>query len=412
MNVLIIGSGGREHSLVQKLTRHQHNVFVAPGNDGMEEATLVDIPETDFDALASYAIEKNIDWTIVGPENPLSEGVVDVFKKQGLNVFGPDKSAALIEGSKRFAKKLMKAYDIPTADYEAFTDIEKAHAYIEEKGAPIVVKADGLAAGKGVVVASTTQEAKEAVSSMLEGDKFGSAGHEVVIEEFLDGKEFSLMAFVEGEKVYPMLPARDHKRAYDGDEGPNTGGMGAFAPVADLSDQKVDVAVNDILIPVAKAMQQEGRPFQGILYAGLIETETGVKVIEFNARFGDPETQVVLPLLKNDLIQVIEDVTNDVDPRLAWRDECSVGVVLASAGYPGAYEKGNLLPDHGHGSGCFTYAGVRQQGEAFVGNGGRVLMAGAVGSDHEEARKVVYQELESFADNDDFYYRTDIAKKV
>ncbi|WP_347861448.1 phosphoribosylamine--glycine ligase [Salimicrobium sp. PL1-032A] len=412
MNVLIIGSGGREHSLVQKLNQHHHDVHVAPGNDGMEEATMVDIPETEFERLALYAKEEQIDWTIIGPENPLSAGIVDVFREKGLKVFGPDEAAARIEGSKRFAKRLMKAYDIPTADYEAFTDVQAAHAFIDEKGAPIVVKADGLAAGKGVVVAATTDEAKTAVSHMLEGDQFGSAGHEVVIEEYLDGKEFSLMAFVDGEHVYPMMPARDHKRAFDDDEGPNTGGMGAFAPVPDLSEEKVRFAVDEILFPVAKAMQEVGRPFQGILYAGLIETERGVEVIEFNARFGDPETQVVLPLLENDLIQVIEDLTNDRDPHLEWKEGACVGVVLASAGYPGPYEKGNTLPPHNSKSGFVTYAGVKKVDGSFTGNGGRVLMAGATGASHEEARIRAYEELEPFADNDYFFYRTDIAKKV
>ncbi|SDJ52089.1 phosphoribosylamine--glycine ligase [Salimicrobium halophilum] len=412
MNVLIIGSGGREHSLVQKLNQHHHDVHVAPGNDGMEEAVVVDIPETEFERLALYAKEQQIDWTIIGPENPLSGGIVDVFREKGLKVFGPDEAAARIEGSKRFAKRLMKEYEIPTADYEAFTDVEEAHAFIDEKGAPIVVKADGLAAGKGVVVAATVEEAKTAVSGMLEGNRFGSAGHEVVIEEFLDGKEFSLMAFVDGEHVYPMMPARDHKRAFDGDKGPNTGGMGAFAPVPDLAEEKVRFAVDEILFPVAKAMQEEGRPFQGILYAGLIETKRGVEVIEFNARFGDPETQVVLPLLKNDLIQVIEDLTNDRDPHLQWKDEACVGVVLASSGYPGSYEKGNLLPAHRATSGFFAYAGVKKVDGAFTGNGGRVLMAGATGASHEEARRTVYQELKPFAGSTDFFFRTDIAKDI
>ncbi|SIS76155.1 phosphoribosylamine--glycine ligase [Salimicrobium salexigens] len=412
MNFLIVGSGGREHSIVQKLARHQHTVHAAPGNDGMEEAKRVDIPETDFESLVRYAEEENIDWTIIGPEAPLSAGIVDVFREKGQKVFGPDQSAAVIEGSKHFAKQLMNKHGIPTAAYGAFTDVDEAHRYIREQGAPIVVKADGLAAGKGVIIAESVEEAEEAVRSMLEDEEFGEAGREVVVEEYLEGKEFSLMAFVEGDRVYPMLPARDHKKAFDGDEGPNTGGMGAFSPVPGVTDAKVQKAVGQILQPAADAMVEEGRPFQGILYAGLIETADGVKVIEFNARFGDPETQVVLPLLENDLARVITDVTAGKDPSLEWKDSCSVGVVLASAGYPGTYEKGKKLPGHGCEGSHFTYAGVTREGEIFRGQGGRVLMAGATGADLKEARQAVQKAMEPFDASDCFYYRKDIAEHI
>ncbi|MGM0523921.1 MAG: phosphoribosylamine--glycine ligase, partial [Bacillota bacterium] len=307
MKVLVIGSGGREHMLVKTLKKSSRvaEVFVAPGNAGIAlDATCVDINETDFDQLIDFAKKKQIDWTIVGPEVPLTKGIVNAFRGAGLKIFGPTKEAAIIEGSKDFTKALMKKYNVPTADYQTFTDAKQAINYIKANGAPIVIKADGLAAGKGVVVAMTEEEAIDAVEDMLLNHSFGDSGARVVIEEFLDGEEFSLFAFVEGENVYPMIPARDHKRAFDHDEGPNTGGMGAYSPLADLADSQVDFTIEHVLKSVAKAMVKEGRTYTGLLYAGLIETEAGVKVIEFNARFGDPETQVVLPLLENDLIDV------------------------------------------------------------------------------------------------------------
>ena len=293
MKVLVIGSGGREHMLVKTLKKSSRvsEVFVAPGNAGIGlEAACVDINETDFDQLVDFAKEKQMDWTIVGPEVPLTKGIVNAFREAGLKIFGPTKEAAIIEGSKDFTKALMKKYQVPTADYETFTDAKQAINYIKANGAPIVIKADGLAAGKGVVVAMTEEEAIDAVEDMLLNHSFGDSGARVVIEEFLDGEEFSLFAFVEGENVYPMIPARDHKRAFDNDEGPNTGGMGAYSPLADLADSQVDFTIEHVLKPVAKAMVKEGRAYTGLLYAGLIETEAGVKVIEFNARFGDPET--------------------------------------------------------------------------------------------------------------------------
>lgn len=329
MNVLVIGRGGREHSLIQKLAESDQveRLFAAPGNAGMtEQAECVTIDEGNHEALVAFAEEKDVGLTIIGPEDPLADGLADSFTKAGLPVFAPSGRAALIEGSKRFAKQLMKKYDIPTADYEAFTNADEAKAYIAEKGAPIVVKADGLAAGKGVVVAETVKEADKAVEEMLGDGRFGEAGHEVVIEEFLDGDEFSLMAFVRGGNVYPMVPARDHKRAFEGDQGPNTGGMGAYAPVPTLSHDSYDAALETIVRPAAKAMVEEGRSFTGILYAGLIETNEGPKVIEFNARFGDPETQVVLPLLENDLLQVLLDVLDGKDPELTWKNQsCARG---------------------------------------------------------------------------------------
>ncbi|WP_028784678.1 phosphoribosylamine--glycine ligase [Thalassobacillus devorans] len=417
MNVLVIGRGGREHSIIQKI--HQspqvNKIFAAPGNGGMDAlAERVAINETDSEGLLAFAREHEVGLTIVGPENPLMAGVIDEFQKAGLTVFGPDKQAAEIEGSKHFAKALMEKYDIPTAGYSVFTDPNEAKAYIDAKGVPIVIKADGIAAGKGVVVAETDEEAKQAVDRMLIEGQYGEASKEIVIEEFLQGEEFSLMAFVNGEQVYAMLPSQDHKRAFDGDKGPNTGGMGAYAPVPFLSDEDIDAAISRILNPAAKALADEGRPFTGILYAGLIQTEEGPKVIEFNARFGDPETQVVLPLLKNDLVQVMLDVLEGNDPQLQWKQGYCGGVVVASEGYPEAYEKGKPLPDLPIEESLVTiiHAGTKRQGNRFVSDGGRVLLAYSYAMELEEAMQNVYQKLQAFDDSAQFFYRTDIAKRA
>lgn len=342
MNVLVIGRGGREHALAWKFAQSEkvEKVYVAPGNEGMRDvATPIDIDENDFDALVLFAKENHVELTFVGPEIPLMNGIVDRFKEEGLRVFGPNKAAAVIEGSKAFTKELMKKYNIPTAAYETFTDYEEAVQYIEKVGAPIVIKADGLAAGKGVTVAMTLEEALQAAKEMLQDVKFGEASKKVVIEEFLDGQEFSLMAFVNGTTVHPMVIAQDHKRAFDGDKGPNTGGMGAYSPVPQISESAVQEAIETVLYPTAKAMIQENRSFTGILYAGLILTNDGPKVIEFNARFGDPETEVVLPRLENDLVDVCNAVLDESELTLQWSDEAVIGVVLAAKGYPEAYKK-------------------------------------------------------------------------
>ncbi|MFG6115493.1 phosphoribosylamine--glycine ligase [Halobacillus sp. MO56] len=417
MNVLVIGRGGREHSIIQKVYQSPqvNQIFAAPGNGGMEAlAERVAINETDSEGLIAFAREHEVDLTIVGPENPLMAGVVDEFQKAGLTVFGPEKRAAEIEGSKHFAKALMEKYDIPTAGYRVFTNPDEAKAYIDAKGAPIVIKADGLAAGKGVVVAETDEEAKQAVDRMLIEEQYGEASKEIVIEEFLQGEEFSLMAFVNGEQVYAMLPSQDHKRAFDGDKGPNTGGMGAYAPVPFLSEEDIDTAINHILKPAAKALADEGRPFTGILYAGLIQTEEGPKVIEFNARFGDPEIQVVLPLLKNDLVQVMVDVLKGNDPQLQWKHGYCGGVVVASEGYPEAYEKGKPLPDLPieEPEVTLVHAGTKRQGDRFVSDGGRVLLAYSYAMELENAMQNVYQKLQAFDDSGHFFYRTDIAKRA
>ncbi|MCD5325349.1 MULTISPECIES: phosphoribosylamine--glycine ligase [Pontibacillus] len=413
MNVLVIGQGGREHSIVQKLalSSQVETIFAAPGNGGMTEAELVSISETDHDSLIAFVKEANIGWTIVGPEVPLLEGVVNSFREEGLNIFGPTKEAALIEGSKAYAKEVMAANGIPTGDHQVFSSMEEALRFIERAEFPIVIKANGLAAGKGVVIAQDQQEADQAIREMLGGERFGEAGETIVVEEFLEGDEFSLMAFVHGTNVYPLLPAQDYKRAFDDDQGPNTGGMGAYAPSENIPRSEVDRAVETILKPTAEALDQAGRPFTGILYAGCILTNEGAKVIEFNARFGDPETQVVLPLLENDLMQVIEDIADGRDPQLKWKQASCAGVVVASKGYPGPYEKGHPLPSMEENARTFSvYAGVKKDQDYLVSAGGRVLFVGAIGSGVDEAIEDVYRALHA-APNPNFFFRTDIARQ-
>ncbi|WP_249871754.1 phosphoribosylamine--glycine ligase [Oceanobacillus saliphilus] len=415
MNVLVVGRGGREHSIVMKLAESDQvsNLYAAPGNGGIQEqAVCVNIDEMDIEGLIDFAKENAVDLTVVGPENPLNAGIADRFQEEGLRVFAPTKEAALLEGSKSFAKEFMKKYDVPTADYAVFTDPQEAKTYIEEKGAPIVIKADGLAAGKGVIVALTKEEALQAVDDMLVSKAFAGAGATVVIEEFLEGKEFSLMAFVHGNQVFPMVTARDHKRAFDNDQGPNTGGMGAFAPVPDVTQEHLDFSMEQILQKTADGMIKEGRTFTGILYAGLIMTSNGPKVIEFNTRFGDPETQVVLPLLKNDLVQVFTDVLDGKNPNLRWEDQACVGVVLASAGYPGSYEKGIPIPEFNQGENTFiVHAGTKQTGTSIVSDGGRVLLAGAKADELAAAAQSVYEILEHATITEAFFYRKDIGKQ-
>lgn len=415
MNVLVVGRGGREHSVVQHIANSNlvDTIFVAPGNSGMENiATCVPIEELEVDALIQFAKENAVDLTVVGPEASLNEGIADAFEAEGLKIFAPKKAAALLEGSKAFAKDFMMKYDIPTAAYGTFTNPEDAKAYIEEQGAPIVIKADGLAEGKGVIVAMTLEEALEAIDHMMVNKAFSEAGNTIVVEEFLDGREYSLIAFVHENNVFPMIPARDHKRAYDHDEGPNTGGMGVFAPVADITDEIIENATKNVLQKAADGLMEEGRPFTGILYAGLMETAKGTKVIEFNTRFGDPETQVVLPLLENDLVQVFLDVLDGKNPELVWKDATCVGVVVASKGYPIAYDKGLPLPNlYVQDERAFiVHAGTKRSEKQFVSNGGRVLLYGAIANDMDEARDIVYKELEVFNENKNFFYRTDIGK--
>ena len=412
MKVLVVGRGGREHSIVTEVAKSKmvEKIYAAPGNGGIEElATCVPIDEMDIEGLVQFASENEIDLTIVGPENPLNAGIVNTFQKEGLKIFGPTKEAALLEGSKDFAKQFMVKYGIPTASYETFTEAEAAKEYIKEKGAPIVIKADGLAEGKGVIVADSIEMALDAIDKLMIENAFDGAGKKVVIEEFLEGREFSLIAFVHENNVFPMIAARDHKRAYDNDEGPNTGGMGVFAPVPDITEDIVKFATENILQKAADGLMEEGRPFTGILYGGLMQTKEGTKVIEFNTRFGDPETQVVLPLLENDLVQVILDVMDGKDPQLKWKDKACVGVVVASKGYPSTYDKGVPLPELEATENAFIIqAGTKRTEEGLVSNGGRVLLVGGIGEDLEDARKYAYENLKVFDQTDAFFYRKDI----
>ncbi|WP_407855704.1 phosphoribosylamine--glycine ligase [Enterococcus hailinensis] len=414
MKLLVIGSGGREHAIAKKMLDSPKvtRVYCAKGNPGMEKdgIQLVDIPENDHSALISFAKTNEIAWTFVGPEIPLLNGIVDAFQAAGLKIFGPNKAAAMIEGSKEFAKKIMAQNNIPTAGYRTFSDFEQASKYVKVVGAPIVIKADGLAAGKGVVVAKSETEALKALKDMLTDHRFGTSGNKVVIEEFLVGEEFSLLAFVKNEKVYPMVIAQDHKRAYDGDRGPNTGGMGAYSPVPQISEAIVEQTIEEVLKPAAKGMMANKTPFTGILYAGLIVTDTGPKVIEFNARFGDPETQVVLPRLTSDLVQVIEDLFNGYEPELTWSKGAAVGVVLAADGYPNEHKKGMVLPDFTKETKLY-YAGVSSSKNQLIASGGRVLSVVAEADSLTEAKLKAYQSLTE-VDTTDYFYREDIGAKA
>ncbi|MGM0212932.1 phosphoribosylamine--glycine ligase [Enterococcus sp. AZ109] len=413
MKVLIIGSGGREHAIAKKILASPKvsDVYCAMGNPGMEKDGIqtVAINEDDHVELIKFAKEQQIAWTFVGPEVPLLNGIVDDFQTAGLKAFGPNKQAAMIEGSKEFAKEIMMNNQIPTAEYQAFTDYDEAVAYVNEKGAPIVIKADGLAAGKGVTVAMTLDEALEALKEMMTDLKFGASGSKVVIEEFLEGEEFSLLAFVRDEEVYPMVIAQDHKRAYDQDQGPNTGGMGAYSPVPQISDEIVQQAIDGVLHPAASGMMKNGTPFTGILYAGLIATVSGPKVIEFNARFGDPETQVVLPRMESDLAEVIDDLLNDKKPELKWKNTASVGVVVAAEGYPASYKKGMAIPNFEDDVTVY-YAGAAGDKDQLTASGGRVFLVEAEAATIKQAQVKVYQALNK-VDTTGFFYRNDIGDK-
>jgi phosphoribosylamine--glycine ligase len=418
MKLLVVGSGGREHAIAKKLLASDQveQVFVAPGNDGMtlDGIELVNIGISEHSALINFAKENDIAWTFVGPDDALAAGIVDDFEQAGLKVFGPSRLAAELEWSKDFAKQIMVKYGIPTAAFGTFSNFEEAKAYIEEQGAPIVVKADGLALGKGVVVAETIEQAVEAAREMLLDNKFGDSGARVVIEEFLEGEEFSLFALVNGNQFYVLPTAQDHKRAFDGDQGPNTGGMGAYAPVPHISQSVVDTAVDTIVKPILAGMIAEERPYLGVLYAGLILTDQGPKVIEFNARFGDPETQIILPRLTSDLAQNIDDILHKRTTQLTWLDGgVTLGVVVASNGYPLDYEKGVVLPAKTEGDITTYYAGARfaENSRALLSNGGRVYMLVTTADTVQEAQEKIYSELKK-QDTTGLFYRTDIGSKA
>ena len=418
MKLLVVGSGGREHAIAKKLLESQgvEQVFVAPGNDGMtlDGLDLVNIGISEHSRLIEFAKENDIAWSFIGPDDALAAGIVDDFNQAGLKAFGPSRLAAELEWSKDFAKEIMVKYGVPTAAYGTFSDFEEAKAYIEKKGAPIVVKADGLALGKGVVVAETVEQAVEAAHDMLLDNKFGDSGARVVIEEFLDGEEFSLFAFVNDDKFYIMPTAQDHKRAYDGDKGPNTGGMGAYAPVPHLPQSVVDQSVETIIKSVLKGMIAEGRPYLGVLYAGLILTADGPKVIEFNARFGDPETQIILPRLTSDFAQNITDIFDKKDPAITWLDEgVTLGVVVASEGYPLDYEKGLPLPEKTDGDIITYYAGAKfaENSRALLSNGGRVYMLVTTADTVLAAQERIYDQLKK-QDTTGLFYRHDIGGKA
>lgn len=412
MKVLVIGSGGREHAIVDALTRSPQveKIFAAPGNAGMAaQAECVAIRETEIEKLAAFAKENGVELTVVGPEVALAAGVADCFKAEGLRIFGPSKAAARIESSKEFAKELMAKYNIPTAGFKAFTEYAEAKAYVESRPLPAVLKYDGLAAGKGVVIAQTMEEADEALKDMLLDTKFGQG--KVVVEDFLTGPEFSFMCFVSGEKVWPMQLAQDHKRAYDGDKGPNTGGMGAYSPLPFVTKEDEEFALNEILKPVAAAMVKEGCPFEGVLYGGLMKTSDGVKVIEFNARFGDPETEVVLPRLKSDIVDIFCAVADHSDTELEWHDFMTLGIVLASKGYPGDYKKGVEIGGLNEVEGTLYHMGTKAEGEKILTNGGRVLFVVGKGATLDEARRNALKDVER-VQCDNLFHRTDIGHYV
>lgn len=416
MKIAVIGSGGREHAIVYALSKSKQveSIYAIPGNDAMKAlATCVPVENNNLDEMVNICQEKKVDLVVIGPEGPLTQGITDCLQAVGIPVFGPNKKAAQLEGSKAFAKALMKKYGIPTAAYEVFTDLESAKKYILKQGAPIVIKADGLAAGKGVVVAQTTTEAIQAVSRMLAEKEFGAAGVKVVIEECMEGEEVSVLSFVDGTQVVPLISAQDHKRIFDHDKGPNTGGMGAYAPAPILTVDLMKLVKERILYPTLQALHQEEITYRGCLYAGLMITKEGPKVVEFNCRFGDPETQAILPLLTGDLAQIMYDcAVGTVDAKqVTWQKGAACCVMMASSGYPATSHKGDVI--HGlneiHDVLVF-HSGTKKKEQTFVTNGGRVIGVTATGMDLKEAVIKAYQAVDkiNFAG---MQYRKDIAYK-
>jgi phosphoribosylamine--glycine ligase len=419
MKVLVVGGGGREHALAWKLAQSPlvEKVYAAPGNPGIAQiGECVPIAPTEVEKLAEFAEEKGIELTVVGPEAPLVAGITDVFEKRGLKVFGPSKAAARLEGSKVFAKEAMRRFGVPTADFWVFEDPEEAKRFVKKKGAPIVVKADGLAAGKGVTVARTVEEAVEAIERIMVRKVFGEAGKRVVVEECLKGEEVSYLVIADGERFLPLEPAQDHKAVFDGDKGPNTGGMGAYSPAPILSPEMEKEVQERVIKPVLKGMKAEGTPFKGVLYAGLMITEKGPMVLEFNVRFGDPEAQTLMRRLNSDLAQVcLEAIEGRLRERLDWSEETSICVVLASKGYPGKYEKGKEITGIEEAekvpSVVVFHAGTAVKDGKLVTNGGRVLNVTALGKDVVEARERVYEAVKKIH-FDGMHYRTDIGMKA
>ncbi len=416
MKIMVVGGGGREHAIIKKIKENKSitEIFALPGNGGMaSDATLVPIKATDLESIVNFAVQNKIDYAIVAPDDPLVMGLVDLLEEKGIPCFGPNKRAAIIEGSKVFSKNLMKKYSIPTAEYEVFEDLEKALKYLETAPIPTVIKADGLALGKGVIIASTRDEAKSAVISMMRDGQFGKSGDRVVIEEFLTGPEVSVLAFTDGESVVPMVSSMDHKRIGDGDKGLNTGGMGTIAPNPYYTKEIAEVCMEKIFLPTIEAMNKEGRAFKGCLYFGLMLTPKGPKVIEYNCRFGDPETQVVLPLLKSDLLTVMQATTNQKlkQTKVEFMDKCSACVIMASGGYPEKYDKGYEITIPSDVKDKVYVAGAKIQDGKLLTDGGRVLGVTEVSDTLEKALELSYSDVERIS-FEKAYYRKDIGQKA
>ena len=423
MNVLVIGNGGREHAIVAALSKSPRvdKIYCMKGNAGIAElAELVNVNYCDLKAVGDWVdAHKDVAYTVIAPDDPLALGLADELESRGHRVFGPNKRAAEIESSKAFAKELMKKYGIPTAKYETFSDYEKALSYVEKGSFPVVLKADGLALGKGVLICENLQQAKDGLKQIMLEKAFGAAGNKVVVEEFLTGKEFtpgeevSVLAFTDGKTIVPMIPSCDHKRALDGDKGLNTGGMGTFTPCPFYDKEIADEVMNKIMLPTVAAMNAEGRPFKGVLYFGLMRTKEGMKAVEYNSRFGDPETQVVLPMLKTDLMEIFEAVTDErlADIKIEWEEGACVCVVLASGGYPVKYEKGKEITIGDLDEGVFLYhAGTKRENGVLKTDGGRVLGVCAKGRTVAEAREKAYANVKKIH-FDGMHYRTDIGVK-
>ena len=417
MNVLVVGGGGREHAICWALKKSSRvdRLYCAPGNGGISDiAQCVDIKATDIDGMVDFVKNNDIDFVMVAPDDPLALGMVDAMEKNGIRTFGPRANAAIIESSKIFSKNLMEKYGIPTAYYKVFTESSDAIKYIEEKGAPIVVKADGLALGKGVVVAQTVEQAKDAVVSMMEDKKFGNSGSKVVIEEFMTGPEVTVLAFTDGKAIVPMLSSQDHKRVYNDNKGPNTGGMGAFCPSPNYTAEVADICMKTIFRPTIEAMKKEGRPFKGVIYFGLMLTPEGPKVVEYNARFGDPETQPILSMLKTDILDIFEAVVDEklADIDIKWEDGYACCIVAASGGYPGSYETGyeifglESVPEDV----TVFHAGTKKRDGKYYTSGGRVLGVTAKDDTLGGAARKAYEGMKHIS-FENMHYRTDIAAK-